>query len=598
MFACLHALDHAVTGAAVPAPDLVALAREWSPRVETARDDLVVLDARGLTRLFGDPQALAFGLARAGLARGWRARVAVASTRTAAMLLALGRPGVTVVPAGQEAAALAGLPLELLAELDAVGDISTDGTPAREGRRGVGPIRPRLRGRVSPARHDRAASVPDRTNGGEERGQVSARVSGESDRTLSPPAARPGPAAGALALLQTLSSWGLRTLGDLAALPADELAARLGEAGSRWHRLARGLDDRPLVGDAEEPRFEASLDLDWPIEGLEPLSFVLGRLFDALAAALARAAQGAVEIETRLDLVTRRAHVRALHLPAPMADPRVLRTLVLLDLEAHPPPAAIDRVTVKLEPAPARAVQYSLLARPLPAPDRLATLLARLGALVGEGRVGAPVLVDSHRPGAFALAPFAPSAACAGGGTRGRAGCGHEPCRSRGGRVEPGGALAARHGRGEGGTQRDVLHEPSALAGDVLAEDRGRPAAVLRRFRRPVAARVAVEAGRPVRLVADRAGLAGGRIVACAGPWRTSGAWWRVAPGLAARVGVEAGSPGEAAGPGVPTAPRGCGGDAGPWSLDEWDVATSSGVLYRLAHDRMRARWFIEGLWD
>jgi hypothetical protein len=47
--------------------------------------------------------------------------------------------------------------------------------------------------------------------------------------------------------------------------------------------------------------------------------------------------------------------------------------------------------------------------------------------------------------------------------------------------------------------------------------------------------------------------------------------------------------------PGAPTAR---GARAGPWSLDEWDVATSSGVLYRLAHDRARARWFIEGLWD
>jgi hypothetical protein len=596
MFACLYALDHAVTGAAVPMPALVALAREWSPRVEAVRPDLVVLDARGLTRLFGDPQTLAFGLARAGLARGWRTRVAVAATRTAAMLLALGRPGVSVVPAGGEAAALAGLPLALLAEIDAAkGDMAAGRPAVRDGRRGVEGTRSCPRGRASSARHDHFKPVLDRASGVGEGGGTAGRARGEGSGDMPPPAAEPARTAGvraveALALLQTLSGWGLRTLGDLAALPVDDLAARLGEAGSRWHRLARGQDDRPLVGEVEEPRFEASLDLDWPVEGLEPLSFVLGRLFDSLAGALARAAQGAVGIETRLDLVTRQTHVRALHLPAPMADPKVLRTLVLLDLEAHPPPAAIDRVTVTLEPAPARAVQYSLLARPLPAPDRLATLMARLGALVGEEHVGHPVLLDSHRPGAFDLAPFAPSAAHPRGGERCRAG---------------------REDR------------PLAVEGDVPVEEGGRPSAVLRRFRRPIAARVVVEGGRPVRLVPDRAGLMGGRIVACAGPWRTSGAWWRLSPGESAWAGAVAGSPGEAAHPGAPTArsvrggvepgaptarsvrggvepgaPTARGTRAGPWSLDEWDVATSSGVLYRLAHDRARARWFIEGLWD
>lgn len=582
MFACLHALDHAVTGAAVPAPALVALAREWSPRVETVRADLVVLDARGLARLFGDPQALASGLARAGLARGWRIRVAVAATHTAAMLLALGRPGVTVVPAGEEAAALARLPLALLAEIDAAVEGLPRRSPAvREGRRDVNRTRSRPSGRVSSARHDRFAPVPDRVRGGEEGGGAAGRAGGAGDRALSPSEAGPARAAEALALLQTLSGWGLRTLGDLAALPADELAARLGEAGSRWHRLARGQDDRPLVGDVEEPRFEAALDLEWPVEGLEPLSFVLGRLFDALTVALARAAQGAVGVETRLDLVTRQAHVRALHLPAPMTDPKVLRTLVLLDLEAHPPPAAIDRVMVRLEPAPARAVQYSLLARPLPAPDRLATLMARLGAFVGEGRVGHPVLLDSHRPGAFDLAPFAPSAARPGGGARRRAG-------------------------------REASEHLALADAEVPAEEHGRPSAVLRRFRRPIAARVTVEGGRPARLVPDRAGLAGGRIVACAGPWRTSGAWWRVSPGEAGWTRAAGDAPGEAGCSRAPIAwsgrgggaagsvmaPRGRDGGAGPWSLDEWDVAISAGVLYRLAHDRARARWFIEGLWD
>jgi hypothetical protein len=91
-----------------------------------------------------------------------------------------------------------------------------------------------------------------------------------------------------------------------------------------------------------------------------------------------------------------------------MRDARALRTLALLDLESHPPDAAIDRVTVAVDPTPGRVVQFSLLTRPLPSPEQLSTLSARLAALMGEGRCGSPELVDSWRPGAFAMKPFNP----------------------------------------------------------------------------------------------------------------------------------------------------------------------------------------------
>ena len=49
---------------------------------------------------------------------------------------------------------------------------------------------------------------------------------------------------------------------------------------------------------------------------------------------------------------------------------------------------------------------------------------------------------------------------------------------------------------------------------------------ILRRFRPPVAVRVTVERGRPVRVAIDRRGMPGGHVEQAAGPWRTSGAWW------------------------------------------------------------------------
>jgi hypothetical protein len=72
----------------------------------------------------------------------------------------------------------------------------------------------------------------------------------------------------------------------------------------------------------------------------------------------------------------------------------------------HPPAAAIDRVAIVIDPTPGRVLQHTLFTRAHPTPEQLSTLVARLGALMGQDRFGAPAIVDSYRPGAFAMAPF------------------------------------------------------------------------------------------------------------------------------------------------------------------------------------------------
>jgi protein ImuB len=345
----------------------------------------------------------------------------------------------------------------------------------------------------------------------------------------------------------------LRTLGEFAALPPGEVAARLGHVGVEWQRVARGEDRRPLVPAVPEERFEQTLELDWPIDGLEPLSFVLGRLMEPLSAHLERRDRGAAVLHVRLHLVTRVVHERSLQLPAPMRDARALRTLALLDLESHPPDAAIDRVTVAVDPTPGRVVQFSLFTRPLPSPEHVSTLLARLAALMGEGRCGSPELVDSWRPGACAIKPFAPRDA----GVLHS----HEPRR-----------------REDAEKQNVALLRASATPRPVAVNAAANPVVALRRFRSPIPVRVRVEDGRPVRVWIDRRGFGGGQIVMGAGPWRTSGAWW----------------------------------EPHPWNRDEWDVALADGVTYRLFHERVPAEgglvspkprsgeggWFIEGVVD
>jgi protein ImuB len=310
---------------------------------------------------------------------------------------------------------------------------------------------------------------------------------------------------------------------------------------------------------APEERVEATLELEWPIEGLEPLSFVFGRLFDPICERLERRDRAVAVLHVRLRLVTRETHERSLQLPAPVRDPRALRTLALLALEAHPPPAAIDAVTIAIDPTPARVWRYSLWARARPSPEELSTLLARLTALMGEGRSGAPALVDSRRPGAFAMTPCSIER--------------DEPSGRR--RTQSFNAEAAEHFS----SATSVLKDPESRA--PSPESRILPLA-LRRFRIPVPARVAVEHGRPVRVTTDRRGLSGGRVEVCAGPWRTSGEWWRSACG-------EGWRPTGAAPRAAPLA---------PWNRDEWDVALADGSVCRIFRDRDEDRWYLEGIVD
>ena len=90
------------------------IAQEFSPRYERHRDDLVSIDVSGLTSLLGPARAIGDEMRREAVARGLRVHVAVAGTRTAAVLIALARPGLTVIATGEEASALASLPLALL----------------------------------------------------------------------------------------------------------------------------------------------------------------------------------------------------------------------------------------------------------------------------------------------------------------------------------------------------------------------------------------------------------------------------------------------------------------------------------------------------
>jgi protein ImuB len=398
MYGCLH------SSSPLPSEEaLLDLAKEFTPRVEANAPTPVLLDLSGLGRLWPDPAALGQAIRERGRARALELNVALAGTRTAALVLARGRPGLTVVPPGGEAAALAPLLLDLL-------DLEPD-------------------------------------------------------------------------VLTLLQRWGLRSLGDLAALPATSLSARLGPIGPRLRRRARGEDDAPLVATPAPERFSMTLDLEWPVDGLEPLSFLLARVLEPLCAHLVARGRRAAGLGLDLRLVDGSFHHRALRPAAPSADARTWRTLLLLDLEVHPPRDAIQALTVRAEPTPSRPLQFSLLDPAQPSPEKLAETMARLHEWTKDGRSGTPALLDTHRPGAFAIGTFAP------------------------------GPVAS--------TRR-----PGARPTAAMLPGPSSPRVALRVFRPPLPAEVAVREGGPAFVSAS--GVRGA-VLDRAGPWRASGDWWDVA---------------------------------------------------------------------
>lgn len=83
-------------------------------------------------------------------------------------------------------------------------------------------------------------------------------------------------------LADVLARLGLRTLGDLAALPAADVLGRFGTDGLEAHRLARGLDARPPATEPPPPDLVVSAELDPPAEQVGPAAFVARGLADEL----------------------------------------------------------------------------------------------------------------------------------------------------------------------------------------------------------------------------------------------------------------------------------------------------------------------------
>ncbi len=369
---------------------LLEYAARFAPRIEEASEGTAcgfVLDIAGTERLFGPPAKLAERLRVELAAAGFRVSIAVSVNYDTARMKAAATRGVSIVPEGAEAVALAKLPISAL-------------------------------------------------NLKEEH-------------------------------LDTFAIWGIRTLGELAALPEVELISRLGQQARRWRDAALG--ELPHMFQPLEPVFTLKefCAFETPVEQIDSLLFIGARMIDSLVARATDRALSLAQLTAHMKLEGGSVHERVLRPAIPSTDRKFLLKLLQLEIAAHPPQAAVHSFELSAEAGHCSTMQLGLFTPQTPEPSRLDVTLARIKAIVGEDRVGAPMLEDTHRPGSFRV-----------------------------------GALAA---------EGSVCDEPQTQR------------MVLRRMRPPLPVRVTMRDFQPT---AFRDGVSLFEITVAYGPWRTSGCWW------------------------------------------------------------------------
>jgi len=346
-------------------------------------------------------------------------------------------------------------------------------------------------------------------------------------------------------MLETFDHWGIRTLRAFAALPEIAVSERLGSDGVYLQKLARGQGTRELAPTDTPLRFEEAIELDYPIEDMDALAFVLNRLIEQECARLAARALSTNELRLRMKLEGTSSfqspdhpltqspdfYERTIRLPVPMLDAKTFLRLWQLELRANPPGAPVAKIWLTADPVEPRFTQGGLFLPDAPEPERLELTLARIAGVVrvrskeaaqtNGARVGSAEVLDTHAPDAFRVKRFVP---------------------------------------------RQMDGAPSL---HKTKQARQPTTTALRRFRPPVRIDVETDGGRPVRLHAARLPdfiAANSEVVWCAGPWRSSGEWWNQ-----------------------------------QWSREEWDVAVQSQadhVFCRLYRDARIGAWFMEGTYD
>src|SRR5262245_28221747 len=110
----------------------------------------------------------------------------------------------------------------------------------------------------------------------------------------------------------TLARWGVHRLGDLARLPAAEVTTRLAPAGAVLVHAARGEDAHPLAPSPLPGEVEEAVSLEWGLDTIPPLLFVLRGLVERAVMRLGLDGIGCVRLGLTLGLDDRSRDLRTL----------------------------------------------------------------------------------------------------------------------------------------------------------------------------------------------------------------------------------------------------------------------------------------------
>ena len=462
---------------------LLDCAQSFSPCVEDSDSDTAVLDLAGMESLLGTLPQIAHAIHERTATLGLDANVAVAANPDAALIAARGFSGVTVIPVGKEANHLRPLPLKVL-----FADQGDDSEKQEQADRLLETFE-----RWGIRDLHALAALPEIALS-ERLGQTGLRLQklarGAATRTLVPVEV-PLVFEEAVELEHPVVL--LEPLAFLLNHLLEQVCARLASRALATQdlQLTLDLDNQARVDDddfgipSESDGSDAKLGCPTPA-----LSEVEGSRRFCETWELQQS--NPEFYDEKSNGASRRSEVplfrgqtkftRTLRLPLPMLDPKLFLKLLQLDLNAHPPGAPIVKIHLAAEPVRPRSAQGGLFLPPSPEPEKLELTLARIAGIVGEDRIGAVELLDTHRPESFRMRHFT--------------------------------AQTAR----EKMQQKKVVEEKSS-------EERSAVTA-LRRFRPPLRATVTPEAGGPARIVCATKKEVQGNVLWKAGPWRSSGDWW------------------------------------------------------------------------
>ena len=207
-------------------------------------------------------------------------------------------------------------------------------------------------------------------------------------------------------ILGILHKWGIHTLGQLAALDKEQVAARLGPEAVRMWERANGQSNRLLKLVRPPESFEESFEFENEIETAEPLLFMLRRFLEQLSLRLSAIYLVAKELTLRITFTNKQQYERVFKIPQPTNDVDLLFRMLHTHLENFKSEHPITAVSLEAQPTKPPKQQFGLFETTLRNPHQLSETLARLTALLGADRVGTPVLEETHRPDAFRMKPF------------------------------------------------------------------------------------------------------------------------------------------------------------------------------------------------